>query len=320
MLSVTNDITDFIENQKEELFIYGAGNSGYWIGHYLNRCGIEFTGYIDSNEKYCGALCQGKPVYLPEKLSEYKNKSIRLIISPRFYEPILSELLFSERRCGFHALCLVLRFMHFSTKQEVYDINYFLGYFRRRLYKKDTPTIISNDCVAGEIYHLMNMVMLSPTINTYIDPDDFLKLCKNPRKYFDIEKKEVFYNVLPIGNEPADCKMGLPAMKIDDITVTFAHTNGKSEELADRWNMMRKKINWNNVIFVFRANHIAIPDNFVRNFAELKRKHLMMNFGVNGMVYHNIDQLYFSEHIFSTDRAIENDFDLLGWLNQEEMD
>lgn len=320
MVTVTNDTKDFIENQNEELFIYGAGNSGYWIGYYLNKCGIEFSGYIDSNEKYCDALCQGKPVFLPQKLGEYRNKSIRLIISPRFYESILSDLLFSERKHGFHALCLVPRFKFFNLKQEVYDINYFLGYFRRRLYKKDTPTIISNDCIAGELYHLMGMPMLSPTVNTYLAPDDFLKLCKTPERYFNIEGKELFYNVLPISNEPEDCKIGLPAMKIDDITVTFMHTNGRTEKLIEQWNMMRRKINWDNVIYIFRANHIAASRDFMYDFANLKKKHLIMNYGQNGMIYRNTEQLFFSEYILGPNRACENDFDFLDWLNQEEED
>lgn len=316
MITVTNDIKDFIENHKEELFVYGAGNSGYWIGYYLNRCEIEFSGYIDRNEKYCGALCQGKPVYTSQKLTEYEGRNIRLIISPRFYESILSDLLFSEHEFGFHALCLVPRFRRFNLDYEVYDINHFLGYFRRRLYTKDTPTIISNDCVAGEIYWLMDMPMLSPTINMYIAPNDFMKLCKEPKKYFDIEGKGMFFNVLPIGDEPVDCKMGLPAMKIDDIDVTFAHSNGKTTELIERWNMMRRKINWGNIIYIFRATRKAVPKDFVQDFKKLTRKHLIMNYGVNGVIYKEIDQLFFSEYILGTDRAIENDFDLLGWLNQ----
>ncbi len=313
MITVTNDTKDFIENQKEELFVYGAGNSGYWIGHYLNRCGIGFSGYIDGNEKYCSALCQGKPVYLPQKLSEYRGKSIRLIISPRLYETVLSDLLFSERKYGFHALCLVPRFL----PEELYDINGFLGYFRRRLYRKETPTIISNDCIAGEIYHLMNMPMLSPTVNTYIAAEDFLKLCREPEKYFSVEGEGLFYNILPISDEPEDCKRGLPAMKIEDITVTFAHTNEKTVELMERWNMMRKRINWENIIYIFRTTRRAVSKDFVQSFSRLSQKHLLMNYGVNGMVYKNVDQLFFSEYILGKDRAIENDFDLLGWLNQE---
>lgn len=318
MITVTNDVKDFIENQTGEILIYGAGNSGYWVGHYLNRCGIEFSGYIDSNELYCGALCQGKPVYQPQKLSEYKGRNFRLIISPRLYESVLSDVMFSGRKYEFHALCFVPRFMHFISKKEVYDINHFLGYFRRRLYKKDNPTIISNDCVAGHIYYLMDMPMLSPTINIYIPPYDFLKLCKDPGRYFDLDGKELFYNVLPLGDEPEDCKRGLPAIKIDDITITFAHVNGKSEELVERWNMMRKRINWNNIIYIFRVNHIAVPEDFIRDFAKLKGKKLIINHGANGVIYRDIEQLFFSECIFGGHRAIENSFDILEWLNQED--
>lgn len=320
MIAVTNDTKDFIENQNEELFIFGAGNSGYWIGHYLNKCGIEFSGYIDSNEKYCGALCQGKTIYQPQKLGEYRGKKLRLIISPRLFEPILSNLLFIEQKYGFHALCLVPRYKHPILNKEMYDINFLLGYFRRHLYTKNTPTIISNDCVAGHIYHFMNMIMLSPTINIGIDPDDFLKLCKEPEKYFAIEVEELFYNVCPLGKEPVEGRMRLPAMKIDDITVTFAHTNGKTRELVERWNIMRKKINWENIIYVFRISdgHVPVSKDFMQSFLKLEGKHLIINCVTERAICQDRKQLNLPEYAFDAARAIENSFDLLGWLNQKE--
>lgn len=163
--------------------------------------------------------------------------------------------------------------------------------------------------------------MLSPTINIAIEPDDFLKLCKEPEKYFEIEGKELFYKILPLGGEPVDGRMGLPSIKIDDITVTFAHTNGKTTELIDCWNMMRKKINWENMIFVFRITDRIAPvsKKTMRDFSILKRKHLILNHCVSKIMYQDIDQVIIPEDAFGTDRAIENDFDLLGWLNQEEV-
>lgn len=318
MIAVTNDVKDFIENQTGETLIYGAGNSGYWVGYYLNRCGIEFSGYIDNNEKYCGALCQGKPVYQPQKLSEYKERNLRLIISTKLYESVLCDLLFGEKKYGFHALCLVPRFKHPILNKEMYDINYLLGYFRGCLYKKDTPTIISNDCVAGHIYHSMNMLMLSPTINIGIESQDFLKICKEPGKYFAIEGKELFYKICPFGGDSTDGGICLPTMKIDDITVTFVHSKGNADELIEWWNMMRRKINWENMIYVFRITDEEIPvsKNFIQSFMKLERKHLLINCVADRGVYQNEEQLRLPGNIFRGDQAIENSFDLLGWLNQ----
>ena len=99
--------------------------------------------------------------------------------------------------------------------------------------------------------------------------------------------------------------------------VTFAHPRQEPEKLVERWNYMRKKVNWKNLIFLLRLNHRTIPRECIREFSRMKSKHLIMNYGQNGMTYEDTDQLFFSDYIFGTDRAIENDFDLLGWMNQE---
>ena len=103
MITVTNDTKDFIENQKGEIFIYGAGNSGYWIGYYLNQCGIKFTGYFDRKSYFQNSQCNGRPVFQPQKLKEYEKKSIRVIVSPKAFETVLSDLLFADAKYGFHA-------------------------------------------------------------------------------------------------------------------------------------------------------------------------------------------------------------------------
>lgn len=315
MIKVTNNTADFFENQKGQIFIYGAGNSGYWIGNYMNRCGISFLAYIDRNVAYNGALCNEKPVFLPEKLKEYNEHSIRLIISPHLYESVLCDLMFKEREYGLNILCLIPRYMNYILCSEIYDINYLLAYFRRKLFVGDTPTIISNDCVAGEIYHAMDMIMLSPTINTVISPEDFVKLCFNSRKYFDMEGNKLFFNILPIGPETGEEKRAMPAIKLDDITVTFAHTL-QTVELIERWNTMRKLINWNNIIYILRCNHISISMKVINEFSKLKEKHLLLNYGGNGRIFQEVDQMFLFTNVFDPNRAIENEFDLLGWMNE----
>lgn len=315
MLKVTNNTINFFEKEDGSIIIYGAGNHGYWLGYYLNQCKIDFLGYIDENPKYTGALCNGKPIWSSDYLKQFNNKNIRIIIATKIYESVVCSLLFADNKYQFHALCLVPRYMNYLLHTEIYDINYLLGYFRHQLYIGNTPTIISNDCTAGHIYHAMDMIMLSPTINTAISSEDFLKLCKAPKEYFDIEVKELFFNVLPLSNEPEDCRKGLPTIKINDITVSFGHTD-LTTELLDRWNMMRKQINWDNLIFIFRANKEAVPENFQKEFSKIKYKKLLLIQGDYGKVCTSVDQMFMSEYAFAADWVIENYFDLLGWLNE----
>lgn len=54
---------------------------------------------------------------------------------------------------------------------------------RERLYNKNF-TIFSTNCIGGIIYHNLKLRFLSPTINLWISPKDYIKLLEDPQKYF----------------------------------------------------------------------------------------------------------------------------------------
>lgn len=109
---------------------------------------------------------------------------------------------------------------------------------RRRLSNKNF-TILSTNCIGGVMYHNLNLKFLSPTINLWISPHDYIKILKSPQRYFSnmnmtqIKKKNINY---PIG-------------KLDDVTVYGQHYNDFNE-LKAKWNERKERINWNN-IFIF---------------------------------------------------------------------
>ncbi len=318
MIKITNNTVDFLEKETGELFIYGAGNAGYWIGYYMNRCGLDFYAYFDKKKYREEAIYNGKPIFQPEKLKEYKEKSIRIIVSPMCYESVLADLLWMEHLYGFHALCLVPRYKHISTKEEGYHINKLLAYFRRRLFVGEIPTILSNNCTAGFIYDLMDMIMLSPTINTGICPTDFLKLCNDYKRYLNDEMVcdgfEKCYGNFRTVHE------NIPVGRIGDIHVQFGHSE-ENEDVYSRWNMMRLRINWNRIICVayVEDNYLPFSIKNERDFMELPTEHLMIVSGKTPFYGGGLgSKLYMQENYFAkTDSAIENYFDLLGWMNQE---
>ncbi len=319
MIEVTNDIKRFLEKETGEIIIYGAGNAGYWVGYYMNRCGIDFSCYVDKKiQGEEGAFYNDKPVYSPKKLNEYKGRSIRIIITPQQYEQILAGLLICEKDMGFNALCCIPSFVHQTTKVEGYHINKFLAYFRRKLFKGEIPTIISNDCSAGYIYHIMDMIMISPTINTGIDQDDFIKLCRNTRHYAQ-QKVGGLHWERAYGNPQTD--KDVLAGNVDDIKVCFAHVDSETE-IQYRWETMCKMINWDRIIYVANSYDRNIPPFTVRNekeFLNLPGEKLMM-VDRNTACWCNggFNKIYMKENYLSRrDTAIENYFDLLGWLNKE---
>ena len=64
---------------------------------------------------------------------------------------------------------------------------------RKRL-KKQSFSIISNTCIGGVICHDLGLPFLSPTINLYIRPCDFVKFCADIQCYLEQEFIEVTAN------------------------------------------------------------------------------------------------------------------------------
>ena len=317
MVKITNNMTDFIENHTGEIIIYGAGNAGYWIGHYMNKCNVDFSMYIDRAIIHEGALFNNKPVYKPEKLAEFTGKSIRIIVSPVCYAAIMYDLTKLTEKYSISVLCLVPVYKSIIANGDSYNINKLLAYFRNKLFVGDVPTIISYDCAGGLIYDMMNWVMVSPTVNTIFTYEDYIKICQNPRKYLleDIEDISwgVFYN---IGGSKREMLHG----KLGDIDIWFAHTD-RSEGLAERWHILGQHIKWDNLVYLLMARIPNIPISVLRSFSELKQKHLTVfreGFsyvpeGFSDYVNANTNISLFALR----DSAIENYFDLLGWLNQD---
>ncbi len=77
---------------------------------------------------------------------------------------------------------------------------------RKRLYPEARDiSILSANCIGGVIYHELGLKMLSPTINLYIKPCDFVKLASSPREYlskevFEIQQQEFDFPVLGLGD------------------------------------------------------------------------------------------------------------------------
>ncbi len=112
-------------------------------------------------------------------------------------------------------------------------------YKKRRLQRlKNTDfTIIASNCVGTVIYYDLGLPFLSPTINLTIGIKDFIKLAENLKQYMEKE-------IIEIEGE-ADCPTGL----LGDIKIYFVHYK-TFEEGVSKWEERKKRINWDNLIFI----------------------------------------------------------------------
>lgn len=318
MISVTNDAQRFIENSRDEIVIYGAGNAGYWVGHFLVLCGIEFSYYIDKKTEIEGIVYKGHPVFTPSKLSEQESKTIRIIITPHCCDEILGELLILSNKYSFNALCLRPVYYYSVYKQERYDINTFLSYFRRRLFIGNIPTIISNDCIGAELYNLMGMIPKSPTINTTFESEDFKKVFTDPEKYLKKSIHNLVFEKSRFGQyHPSEVAVGAD---LEDVHFRFSHVDREKvkdfNSFIERWEFLKGCIDWGSLVFVLRANEISIPVNVLRDFSRIKGRKLLVYIGDSFTVDIRVDTCCFKENIFfKGNDVIENHFDLVGWFN-----
>ena len=324
MICITKDLKSFIEECNDEIMIYGAGNSGYWTGYYMNLCQVNFSCYLDKGIKVEGTLLNGKPILSPlNKLKEYDGKRIRIFVSVEQYQSAIYDLLELSQEYDFYAQCYiplayVIKGGAERKEEESYAINAALGYFRKQQFNGSIPTILSNDCTAGGIYRTLGLPMISPTINVGILDNDFIKLCQNPKHYFDIELDSFEMGRLAYYVDGGPMSADLPCSKIDDITVYWAHSDPDGRFL-ERWNIMRKKVNYDNMIFCMNSTRIEISYGVWRQFSMLKQRHLaIMRHNRYATAINGGDAVIANGKFpfWRMDTPIENHFDILGWINE----
>lgn len=312
MIRVTNDVKSFFEKDSGEIVIFGAGNAGYWIGYYMNCCNLQYEFYVDRFPGHDDSLFNGHRIYSIEILKKYSNKHIRIIISPRVYSDILAVLLFDEERLGIDALCYVPLSIDVTQGVKRYNINHFLGYFRRKLLVGDFPTIISNNCLAGFIYDAFDMPLLSPTINMGFEPEDYIRFVERFDHYISEEMIECGRTrFIEDSEHPLDLVTGL----IDDVKAIFT-----SEDYPiEKWNLMRTRVNKKRVVFIMtnQLNEVhTIPISIIKRFKKLEQEHLYID-QYNGYLCDDENSVYMpKKYLNERESAIENYFDLLGWFNK----
>ena len=157
---------------------------------------------------------------------------------------------------------------------------------------------------------------ISPLINTNLSYEDFIKLCQNPRKYLVPIDSEMYWAQWYRGPNATDDGY-IPAVKIDDIEIAFAHEDNL-DAAKTRWDFLVRHVNFDRLIYVLVNARGAVPYNIMRDFSNLYGEKLMFYYGemFNFPVASNI-AFAKRENLAASADAIENSFDLVGWLNRE---
>lgn len=127
------------------------------------------------------------------------------------------------------------------------------------------PTIVSNNCIAGVIYHNLGLKFNSPTINLFIKGEEYLEFVKNFKYYSDCEIKEVEDNSAgyPVGKLIAKDK------NHRDIHIYFQHYSSFSEAKS-KWIERYSRVNWNNIYYIWEFYDTFYDIKLMYNFDKLE--------------------------------------------------
>lgn len=159
--------------------------------------------------------------------------------------------------------------------------------------KRINCSIISQDCVGGVIYNMLGKQFLTPTINMFIEGENFVKLCKNPNKYISVDAIPICDSFI----DPINNNIRYPKIKVLDIELCALHYKN-AQEACQAYNRRRARFVFENYVIIANTGNL-------KNDPLLIKELLSMN---NAIVYGNNplfkefkNYVYLDDFIFHSD-------------------
>ena len=312
-MKIVNDLDQFFE-MDEELFVFGAGSFGYWIGYYLDRCGIDYCGYIDraADDMTGETPCYGKRAVSLKAFRGEDGKQIRVIIGMTDYQAAVFELVKAENDYGISVICVVNEYYDRYYKTYRCNINKFLSYFRRKLVVNDRVSIVANSCFGSITYSLLGIPAMSPTIDFGICAEEYIRLCENPEYYFskeltDFQMGRQFIAYNNFQSNGMWCKCG-------DIRLYCGH-DVKQEYIVNRWDYLRKRVNYDNMAWILTDLMDRIDHEVLERFRKLSGRKMIVTTRVP-VEAEGIDSYFVPEIYEYWKKPYEFWMDLVEWINR----
>lgn len=213
-----------------------------------------------------------------------------------------------------------------SMKWSVND-RCFSVFQRSRLHNRNF-SVICNNCLAGSIYHKYGLPYASPTVGLYFYSEDYLRFIENFQYYINqpltFREKSVHPNVSVLMENTWHFPVGVLGR---DVEIEFLHYKSK-EEAKQKWERRCKRINFDNLYFIFSDSGAAGGGSEMYDFKEEYLERFEALPYANKVFFSSKDRqgrsvIYIKEYEnlpfvdnMVVNRKYEKYFDILAWLNQ----
>lgn len=143
----------------------------------------------------------------------------------------------------------------------------------RKKLKNKTVTIISQNCIGGVIYNDLGLEFSSPTINMFIEDENFVKLVENLKHYMKCKPKAITDCYV----DPIDSNIKYPVIGIDDIRLCCLHYKN-CKDAIDAWEKRKKRINYNNIIVLGNSWNLHDNEKLISRLGKIKYKKIIFTY------------------------------------------
>ena len=112
-----------------------------------------------------------------------------------------------------------------------------------RQLRHNNVTLLSMNCTGGILYHDLGLRFLSPTINMYMQAEDFIRFCENLPDYLALDHLKKCSDPAVIGNRD------YPVAWLGDIKLFLVHY-ASVEQAEEKWNERKKRIQWERIAVI----------------------------------------------------------------------
>ncbi len=183
-------------------------------------------------------------------------------------------------------------------------IDRFFCAFQRSKLKNRNFSIIGNNCFAGGMYHKFGLPYNTPTIWTYIFPEDYIRLLENLDWYLKQPltfKKETSHAMAHKFTEQTSRRYPIGVLG-GDVEIHFMHYKTEAEAL-EKWNRRVKRLNRDNLFVVF-SDGAEFNEELLQRYQKLPYEHKIF---FSSKPYSNPDCVFVkdyaeAEHVYDSTR------------------
>lgn len=132
---------------------------------------------------------------------------------------------------------------------------------RRRRLKDRNVSILSMNCTGGILYHELGLQFLSPTVNLYMQAEDFIRFCERLDDYLAIDTMMECKDPAIIGDRTYSVAW------LRDIKLFLVHYSSVAEA-QEAWNRRKKRLVRKNIV-IFATDRDGMTEALKDRFEKL---------------------------------------------------